>query len=332
MLDLAAALETLREANSNLGWTAYQWQTLSCTGSAVAASNGVLVPVDNTIEANGPRTNNNKTNRDKHRDKHWVFVCADADLADADLNAVVPARLLLWLQKLDRTGARLGAIGGGTFVLAKADIIRGRRCTIHWQSAPWLCEHYPGINPNRRVFEIDRGLYTCSGGTAVTDLFVRLIAERHGWEITEGLSAQFQLERVRTHDDEQRSVPLAQLSARPRKLQSAIREMEGTLEMPVSPEAIAHRVGVTTRHLQRLFRAHTGISPARFYMDLRLRQARLLLQQTRMPVLEVAVAVGFSSHSHFSKRYRERYGRTPQQERAARRKMADTGFSKLVFA
>ena len=148
-------------------------------------------------------------------------------------------------------------------------------------------------------------------------MFVRIIATTHGRDLIDQLTMDLQVDRLRSQDDEQQSAPLPELGSRPRKLQSAIRHMEATLETPLSPEWIAAQVGVTTRHLQRLFRLHTGASPGKFYMDLRLRRARLLLQQTRMPVLEVAVAVGFSSHSHFSKRYRERYGLTPVQQRAA---------------
>jgi AraC family transcriptional regulator, glycine betaine-responsive activator len=298
MLDFASATDVLGGANETLGRTAYQWQAISISGKQVEASNGIPIWVDVEL--------GEVSRLDR------LFICAEVEVKRGDNQAVHQ-----WLRALERDECRLGAIGAGTYVLAKAELVRGRNCTIHWQLAPWLLEQFPNINLSKHVFESDRGLLTCCGGTAVVDMFVRMIASVHGREIADELSMELLVDRVRSQHDEQQSAPLAQLGSRPRKLQSAIRHMEATVETPLSPEWIASQVGVTTRHLQRLFRLHTGASPARFYMDLRLRRARLLLQQTRMPVLEVAVAVGFTSHSHFSKRYRERYGLTPVQQRAA---------------
>ena len=299
LLGFTNAVETLRATNQLLGYRAYRWSTLSTDGLPASANNGIMVPVEHSIST-APSAD-------------AAFVCADFEM-DAGATPAV----CRWLQGLERRGSDLGAISAATYVLARADVIRGRRCTIHWESAPRLMERHPEIAASRRVFEVDRGLYTCAGGMGVFDLFVRLVSAEHGKSVGDALGLSLGLDHIRSGNDDQRSVPLPQFEARPRKLQAAIREMEAAVESPISPEDIAIRVGITTRHLQRLFRCHTGVSPARFYMDLRLRQARLLLQQTHMPVLEVAIAVGFSSHSHFSKRYRERYNRTPQQERCAR--------------
>ena len=72
------------------------------------------------------------------------------------------------------------------------------------------------------------------------------------------------------------------------------------------------RVG---RQLERLFRKYLNRSPARYYVELRLNRARLLLLQTNMPVIDVALACGFVSASHFSKCYRDFFGKTPRRER-----------------
>ena len=72
---------------------------------------------------------------------------------------------------------------------------------------------------------------------------------------------------------------------------------------------------MSTRQLERLFRRYLNRSPKRYYMELRLQKARNLLMQTDMSVINVALACGFSSPSHFSKCYRAFYGRTPYRER-----------------
>ncbi len=74
-------------------------------------------------------------------------------------------------------------------------------------------------------------------------------------------------------------------------------------------------IDLSRRQLERLFRRHLGQSPARFYLQLRLNRARLLLHQTDISVIDVALACGFVSASHFSKCYRQTYGRTPRAER-----------------
>ena len=91
--------------------------------------------------------------------------------------------------------------------------------------------------------------------------------------------------------------------------------MEAAIEDPVSPATLAEDAGMSTRQLERLFRRYLGKSPKRYYMELRLGKARNLLMQTDMSVINVALACGFSSPSHFSKCYRAFYGRTPYRER-----------------
>ncbi|MEM7405902.1 MAG: GlxA family transcriptional regulator [Pseudomonadota bacterium] len=297
MLDLAAASEVLGAANSALGAERYVWNTLSQDGGPVTSNTGITFAV-NQSPANVATLD-------------YLFVCAAAGQhpeSDAELH--------MWLRNLERRGCKLGALGTGTVVLARANVLKDRRCTVHWQARPQLHERFPEALVSNDVFVADRGLLTCSGGTSVPDLFLYIVRERVGRDVAESVAMQLQVDRMRTPGDEQQSAPVPALTTRPRKLQFAIREMEAALDNPVSPRSIAAKAGVTTRHLQRLFQSHTGASPARFYMDLRLKRARLLLEQTHMPILEVAVAVGFSSHSHFSKRYRERFGVTPVQSRA----------------
>ena len=95
-----------------------------------------------------------------------------------------------------------------------------------------------------------------------------------------------------------------------------IERMQETLADPVPVEALMADIGLTRRQIERLFRNELGQSPGKFYMKLRLERAKLLLQQTKKPIVEVAIACGFSSASHFSKSYRDAYGRSPHEARA----------------
>ena len=122
---------------------------------------------------------------------------------------------------------------------------------------------------------------------------------------------------VRTERDTQRlSIP-SRIGMRHPKLSSVIKTMEDNIEEPISPAVLAKDVSLSTRQLERLFRRYLNRSPKRYYMELRLQRARNLLLQTEMSVINVALACGFSSPSHFSKCYRSHYDITPYRERGA---------------
>jgi transcriptional regulator GlxA family with amidase domain len=122
---------------------------------------------------------------------------------------------------------------------------------------------------------------------------------------------------VRAAGEEQRLSAPARIGVRHPKLVAVVQRMEGAIEDPVSPADLATEAGMSTRQLERLFRRYLNRSPKRYYMELRLQKARSLLLQTDMSVINVALACGFTSPSHFSKCYRAQFGRTPYRERGA---------------
>ncbi|MDC0739292.1 helix-turn-helix domain-containing protein, partial [Cognatishimia sp. SS12] len=99
------------------------------------------------------------------------------------------------------------------------------------------------------------------------------------------------------------------------KLQPVVRAMEDNLEVPLTISELAALVHVSVRQLERLFRRYLSQSPGRFYADMRLKRAHDLLHRTNMPLIDIAMACGFSSPSHFAKRYRLLYGVSPSQLR-----------------
>ena len=102
------------------------------------------------------------------------------------------------------------------------------------------------------------------------------------------------------------------------RLLRVLGEMEGRIEEPVSRASLAVSAGLSPRQLERLFRVHLGTTIGEHYLGVRLDRAQTLLRQTTMPVLDVAIACGFVSASHFSRSYKRRFGWTPRGERAAR--------------
>jgi len=298
MMAFSAAIEPLRSANRLTGRELYSWRLFSRDGEAVVTSGGVpIVPHAAISEVSYYPT---------------MIVCAGIDV-----HLYREREVFSWLRRLDRKGARIGSICTGAHVLARAGLLEGYRCTLHWENIPGFVEEFPDIEVTSELFEIDRKRMTCSGGTAPLDMMLHMIATEHGYELAAMVSDQFIHDRIRSPSDHQRMTLQSRLGVRDAKLISVIAQMEANLEEPLSRETLAASVGLSTRQLERLFRKHLKSTPKHYYLELRLRRSRQLLLQTSMSVLGVALACGFVSASHFSKCYREFFGRTPREERRA---------------
>jgi len=300
MLAFASALEPLRAANRAGGRKLYAWYLISEDGGPVRSSSGVEVVCDIAM-ADAPRL-------------HTAIVASGRPTYPDRESRAVSA----WLRRLARQGVRLGALSTGTYALARAGLLDDHRVTLHWQHIPAFAEEYPHLSVTDELFEIDRNRITCSGGEAALDMMLALIALDHGRELAMQVAENFIHERIRDTSDPQRMALRTRLGISHPKLLSVIAIMEDNLEEPLPRAELARRVGLSARQLERLFRKYLGRTPTRYYLELRLHRARTLLHQTSMSILDVALACGFISASHFSKCYREFFSRTPRQERAAR--------------
>lgn len=296
LICFAAAVEPLRSANRIVGRTLYEWELLSTAGSFVESSGGILAqPVREIAEVQHVAN---------------VAVCGGTDTHRFD-----DKRTFNWLRRLARQGANIGAISTGSHVLARAGLLDGYRSTVHWEDLAAFRERYSELDVTDEIFEIDRSRFTCSGGTASMDLMLHVIGMQHGHELASAIAEQFMHERIRDRHDHQRMDLRARLGVAHPKLLAVVQQMQDTLETPMSRAELAFGVGLSTRQLERLFRKYLHKTPTRFYLELRLERARLLLRQTSMSVLDVALACGFVSASHFSKCYREHFARRPGEER-----------------
>lgn len=296
MMCFSSTLEPLRAANRLRDQDLYTWQLYSIDGEPVLASNGItLVPDGKLAEPDWPQL---------------LIVCTGINV---EAFATEPMRKAL--RSHARRGIALGGISTGSYLLAYAGLLNNYRCTIHWENLLSFRESFPALTVTDNIYEIDRDRYTCAGGTAGLDMMLNLIAEEHGNELTTAISDQFMHDRARAPGDQQRKAQELSLSQQSPKLAAAIKNMQSNVETPLATGEVARRVGVSLRQLERLFQRYRGCTPQRYYLDLRLQQSRRLLAQTGLSVMNVALATGFASQSHFTKCYRENFGRTPQQER-----------------
>jgi transcriptional regulator GlxA family with amidase domain len=296
LLGYASAVEPLRAANRLSGRDLYRWSHVSIDGKPAPASNGVEIRADLGVGEDG-------------RFDHLV-VCAGGNPA-----AFRHPATFAWLRQLARRGVGLGGISGGSYVLARANLLSGYRFTLHWEHAPAFLEEYPELDLRRSLFEIDRDRLTCSGGTAPLDMMHAVIARQHGSELALAVSEWFLQTHVREGAGPQRMKLRERLGIAHAPLLRVIGRMEQNLENPVGREELARTAGVSLRQLERLFRLHLGRSLGEHYLALRLDRARDLLRQTSLSVLETGLACGFASASHFSRAYRARFGHSPRSER-----------------
>ena len=307
MVAFATALEPLRIANRMLGYDAYRWRLASVDGQAVPASNAVLCAVNTSLE--------DERRKMAGPDRpSMVIVCSGINIERYSNKSA-----FAWLREEYNRGVAIGGLCTGAHVLAAAGLLSGKRCAIHWENLPGFAEAFPKANVFADLFEFDQNIYTCAGGTAALDMMLKLIGEDFDDHLVNRVCEQILTDRVRSPSDRQRLPLRARLGVQNSKVLTIIELMEANLAEPLSLLDIADHVGLSRRQIERLFRTEMGRSPARYYLEIRLDRARHLLIQSSMPVVEVAVACGFVSASHFSKCYRELYARSPQQERLDRK-------------
>jgi transcriptional regulator GlxA family with amidase domain len=309
MVAFATALEPLRIANRMLGYEAYRWRLASVDGNPVPASNGVLCAVNTSLDEERRKM----AGSDR---PSMLIVCSGVNVERYHNKTA-----FAWLREEYHRGVAIGGLCTGAYVLAAAGLLSDKRCAIHWENLPGFQEAFPKANVFADLFEVDQNIYTCAGGTAALDMMLKLIGDDFDDSVVNRVCEQVLTDRVRSPTDRQRLPLRARLGVQNSKVLTIIELMEANLSEPLSLIEIADHVGLSRRQIERLFRQEMGRSPARYYLEIRLDRARHLLIQSAMPVVEVAVACGFVSASHFSKCYRELYARSPQQERADRKQL-----------
>jgi transcriptional regulator GlxA family with amidase domain len=303
MIAFSSAIEALRLANRVLGRTAYEWRLISEDGKPVEASNRVELKVDASLdsvlgEVSAPRHS------------RMVIVCTGVDVEHFHHRAVFS-----WLRRMHDRGVSIGGLCTGAWILANAGLLEDRRCAIHWEMIPSLAERFPDADVKSSLFEVDDDIFTCAGGTVALDMMLYFIGLRFGAEMAERVCEVCLMDRVRPAHDRQRLPIGSRLGIQNPRLLTIIEIMEANIAEPVSLEQMSQSTGISRRHIERLFRHHLSRSPARYYLEVRLERAKRLLRHSNLPIIEVAVASGFVSASHFSKRYREYFGRSPQMDR-----------------
>lgn len=300
----SAALEALRAANHVSGYPACDWQVVTGDGQPASSACGMRVAADRSLVEERDRLGPSGMRR-------FIIVCGGHTIPAPDRT------LEAWLRLCQRSRLALAGFAGGLYPLARAGLLDGKRCAVHWEHFPDFSERFFAAGARQTAFEIDGDLFTCAGGNASFDMLLQVVERALGKEVANRVCEITLCERLREAGERQRLPLQARLGIDNVLLIRVIQQMEANLSEPLRLADMSPASGLSRRQMERLFRREMGRTPARYYLDLRLERAHLLLATSSLPVIEIAMACGFSTASHFSRTYRERYGCTPQRTRLA---------------
>ncbi|MBB3772368.1 transcriptional regulator GlxA family with amidase domain [Angulomicrobium tetraedrale] len=275
-----------------------RWQVMSAKADAIRASCGV------TVSPSGPLGD----------PAAFDYIIVVGGLLHGGQH--MDEETVAFLKRAARAGVSLVGVCTGSFVLARAGLMTGRRCCVSWYHYQDFLEEFPHHTPVAdRLYVIDGDRITCAGGGGAADLATALVEKSMGRSVAQKGRHILQLDRQRPGSESQPHPPIADLVADDR-VRRALLLMEQHLADPLPIADIARRLQLSTRQLERLFQTVMGQRPAEFYRRLRLRYARFLLDTTGRSVTDIALEAGFSDCAHFSRQFKAQHGFTPSDARA----------------
>ncbi|UNZ21027.1 helix-turn-helix domain-containing protein [Streptomyces sp. 891-h] len=223
----------------------------------------------------------------------------------------VPSTVTDALRAAHQRGARIVAICTGAFVLAAAGLLDGRRATTHWRSSARLAAAFPKVRVDSDVLFVDHGDVATSAGTgAGIDLCLHLVRADHGAAYAAQIARNMVLPPHREGNQLQyatRPVPAKADESLAPLLEWATSRLDTRLTL----DRLAARAGLSSRTLARRFTEQLGTSPGQWLLGRRLDAARVLLEQTSLPVETIAARVGLASAVSLRRHFRTHFGTTP---------------------
>ena len=190
------------------------------------------------------------------------------------------------------------------------------KVTTHWRDVTLLQEEGRYSDLKTTYLETANGVMTSAGVGFTPDLILSLVARDLSRSEIAELASHLQIETIRDVAAEQPKGRSFLTNMFDPQVQQAIRIMEENLVESLPTSEIAQEIGVSIRHLERLFQTVLGTSPARYYKELRVKKAHILITSTKMPLIDVAIACGFGSTGTLASAYKAQFGASPNKVRS----------------
>jgi transcriptional regulator GlxA family with amidase domain len=247
----------------------------------------------------------------------------DTLLVGAGLALTPPSpKLVAFLREAITDARRVASICIGTFILAEAGILDGKRVTTHWAWSQELQRRFPKVRVEMdRIFIADGPVWTSAGMTAAIDMALGIVERDMGGDIARATAKMMVIHHRRAGGQSQHSAML-ELDAKSDRVQDALAFARKNLREPLTVEQLAQAACLSPRQFTRVFRLETGQSPARAVENLRLEAARYMLEQGRLPIEEIARETGFGDRERMRRSFLRTYSQTPQAIRNASHPLA----------
>jgi len=288
-----AAIAAFEVANKRAGAPLYQLDVLSEEGGMVMSSSGMPA----------------LTRRLDDDVYDTLIVGAGLEIPTASPGLV---RLL---RSSSANARRVASICLGAFVLGDAGFLNGRRATTHWRYAAALQQRFPACRVDMdKIFIEDGTVWTSAGMTAGIDLVIGMIERDHGSELARTVAKSLVMYHRRSGGQSQHSA-LLDLNAREDRVQQALNFARANLKARLGIDELADAARLSPRQFARLFRAETGTTPAKAVERLRVEAAKLMLEQSRLPIEEIAREVGFENRERMRLAFTRIHGESPRSFR-----------------
>ncbi len=287
---LANAIEPFRAANTIARRQLYEWQIFSLDGGTVTSSSGLPVETRSWSEAR-PQGG-------------FLFLMPSYGHSD-----YVTPRMNQVLRAARKRFSLLAGLDMGAWLLAAAGLLDGRRATIHWDEFNAFAEAFPDVEVTEKRFVLEDDLATCGGASTAFELTLELIKRHHSPMFALEVSALFM------HGDKFNLQDPVQRLSSDTLVRSATALMRRTIEDPMRIPDLARHLKVDQRSLEDRFQQEMNMTPLAVYKAIRLREARRLVELTRMSIAEISERCGYRNTSAMTRAYRLEFGDPPRVHR-----------------
>jgi transcriptional regulator GlxA family with amidase domain len=224
--------------------------------------------------------------------------------------------LFAWMRKMAPVVRRLGAVCVGSFLLAEAGLLNGKRATTHWKFGRELKSRYPNVNVEfDPIWVKDGNIYTSAGISAGIDLALGWVEEDCGSRISHEIAREFVLFLRRPGGQTQVSASLAAQASEMKAIHELQVWIAENLRDNLSVQKLAEHTAMSVRNFERVFTRELGKTPSHYVLQMRAEAARRQLERTDQGLKQIAAACGFGSADSMRRAFLRSVGTTPHKYR-----------------
>lgn len=289
LVSFSVCCEALRLANEVAQQRLYGWEVVTASGQSVESASRIAV--------SGRSLAGESTGYDR------LILFAGSQGTSYDNRNVLD-----WLRQLSRRGCQMGGVDAGVWILARAGLLGGYRFALGGGYHLAFRETFDLVPEPAHPFVLDRERLTWSGGGSAFEAMFEQLRQDHGRSLSSSVARRSRYPVLP-------EAPEPESTALPEKLATCLEVMKQNIEEPLSSADLAETVGLSVRHLERLFHSTFQTAPQKVYRSIRLQEARRLVHFTDLSITEISIATGFDSCSHFARCFRSEFEMTPSSWR-----------------